>query len=108
MSDGRLTWLDGSARDEQVLVEVRGPGEWIVGSRAGGAWLHVYRLAPSDWLVSEVGRGNEGRGEDLNAALAGLRGGASVPDWWDLVVRAVGGETAGGRLAAPHRGKREP
>jgi hypothetical protein len=33
----------------------------------------VSRLAPRDWLVSEVRRGNKRRGADLQAALAALR-----------------------------------
>jgi hypothetical protein len=34
--------------------------------------LHVYLLDSGDWLVSEVGRGSEGRGRDLAQALAAL------------------------------------
>jgi hypothetical protein len=53
-----------------------------VGVPAGGCSLHVYRLAHRDWLVSEVGRGNEGRGKNLTHALAALSAGVSPPDWW--------------------------
>jgi sarcosine oxidase gamma subunit len=72
--------------DQRIVVDARGPGEWIVAVPAGGRSLHVYMLAPADWLVSEVGRGSEGRGTDLKQALAVLSGGASSPDWWDVVA----------------------
>ena len=78
--------------DQQVLVDVRGPGEWIVGAPAGGRSLHVYRLESADWLVSEVGRDNEGRGTDLKQALAALSIGIGSPDWWDVVAGALDGE----------------
>ncbi len=74
------------SHDQRLLIEVRGRGEWIVDSPAGGRSLHVYRLAPSDWLVSEVGRDSEGRGSDLRQALAALSAGVSAPDWWELLV----------------------
>jgi hypothetical protein len=54
--------------------------------------LHVYRLAPTDWLVSEVGRGSEGRGRNLRQALAALSAGVSSPDWWDLAVGVLDDE----------------
>jgi hypothetical protein len=73
--------------DQQVLVDARGPGEWIVGVPAGTRSLHVYRLTPADWLVSEVGRGSEGRGTDLGQALAALSAVvSSSPDWWEAVA----------------------
>ncbi len=77
-------------RDQQrLVVDVRGPGEWIVGVRPHGRSLHVYRLASADWLVSEVGRGNEGRGGDLQQALTALSARVSAPDWWDAVAEAL-------------------
>jgi hypothetical protein len=75
--------------DERVLVDARGPGEWIVFSPEGGRSLHVYRLEPCDWLVSEVGVGNEGRGRDLQRALRMLATAGAPPDWWDAVVGAL-------------------
>lgn len=51
--------------DHEVLIEVRGSGEWIVGVPGCKQPLHVYQLGPADWLASEVGRSNEGRGGDL-------------------------------------------
>jgi hypothetical protein len=78
-----------STVDQSVLVEARGPAEWIVDAPAGGRSLHVYRLASTDWLVSEVGRGSEGRGSDLPEALAALSAGVSSPEWWDLVTEAL-------------------
>ncbi len=79
------------ALDPQVVVDGRAPGEWIVGLPSGGRSLHVYRLAPADWLVSEVGRPSEGRGTDLRQALAALSAGLASPDWWDLVAGALDG-----------------
>jgi hypothetical protein len=76
-------------RPERLVIDVRGPGEWIVGTPAGGRSLHVYRLARADWLVSEVGRGTEGRGEDLRRALAALPTDACSPDWRDLLADAL-------------------
>jgi hypothetical protein len=70
--------------DQRVAVDVRGPGEWIVRPPAGGRSLHVYRLAPADWLVSEVGLGSEGRGTDLRQALAALSAGVPPPEWWGV------------------------
>ena len=55
--------------DDLLVIETASPDEWIVTAPAGGRALHVYRLADGDWLVSEVGRGSEGRGPDLSAAL---------------------------------------
>lgn len=75
--------------DERIVVEPRGPGEWIVDGPVGGRSLHVYRLAAADWLVSEVGRGNEGRASGLREALAMLSAGVSSPEWWDLVAEAL-------------------
>jgi len=57
----------------------------------------TYRLASADWLVSEVGRGNEGRGRDLQQALAALSAGVSPPDWWDAVAEALDGDSGPGR-----------
>jgi len=85
--------------DRHLTVEVRAPGEWIVGLPAGGRSLHVYRLAPADWLVSEVGCRDEGRGTDLKQALAALSAGLAYPDWWDLVGSAL--EDAAGGSSTP-------
>lgn len=71
------------AADGPLVVEARGPGEWIVSAPDGGRPLHVYRMPAGDWLVSEVGRGNEGRGADLRQALGALGAGGRVPDWWE-------------------------
>ncbi len=77
---------------QRVVIDVRGPGEWIVDTPAGGRSLHVYRLAPADWLVSEVGCGNEGRGRDLEQALAALSAEiSSSPEWWDLLADMLDG-----------------
>jgi hypothetical protein len=85
--------------DQRILVDVGGPGEWIVSLPAGGRSLHVYRLAHADWLVSEVGRGNEGRGTDLRRALAALSADVLSPDWWESVAAALdGGEEPRRRL----------
>lgn len=78
-----------SSLDQRVALEPRSPGEWIVDGPAEGRPLHVYRLAPGDWLVSEVGRGNEGRGSGLQEALVALAAGACPPDWWKLVTEAL-------------------
>jgi hypothetical protein len=69
-----------------VVVDLRGPGEWIVHPPAAGRSLHVYRLARADWLVSEVGCGNEGRGADLQHALSALSAGVAPPAWWSVVA----------------------
>jgi hypothetical protein len=71
------------------VVDVCGPGEWIVGVSSGGRSLHVYRVAPGDWLVSEVGRDTEGLGADLAQALAALAAGAPRAIWWDSVAEAL-------------------
>ena len=71
--------------DQRLFVDVRGPGEWIVGVPEGGRPLHVYRLERADWLVSEVGCRNEGRGSNLRNALAALSVDSTSPDWWVLV-----------------------
>jgi hypothetical protein len=76
--------------DQRVSIDVRGAGEWIVHAPEGGRSLHVYMLEGDDWLVSEVGRGNQGRGTDLPTALSELSGGATLPDWWDLAVSMLG------------------
>jgi hypothetical protein len=71
--------------DNRVIVDVRGPGEWILSVPDSGRSLHVYRLEHTDWLVSEVGYGNEGRGSNLKQALAALSVHIPSPDWWELV-----------------------
>ena len=76
--------------DRQGLaIEARGPGEWIIGAPSGGRRLHVYRVAGDDWLVSEVGRGSEGRGVDVGQALAALAGSGSPRDSWRFVPAAL-------------------
>ncbi len=72
--------------EARIVIEVSGKGEWIVDGPAGSRSLHVYRLAGADWLVSEVGRDSEGRGSDLERALAALSAGVSAPDWWELLL----------------------
>jgi len=79
----------------QIVLDVRGPGEWIVTTPAEGHALHIYTLSPGDWLVSEVGRDSEGRGANLSRALYALSAGAAAPEWWELVVDALDGD--GGR-----------
>jgi hypothetical protein len=81
--------MDPSFTHPLIVVDARGPGEWIVSLRGGDRSLHVYRLAPADWLVSEVGRANEGRGIDLRQAIAALSPGVPSPDWWSLAARAL-------------------
>jgi hypothetical protein len=70
-------------------VEARGGGEWIVAAGGCARPLHVYRLGPGDWLVSEVGRGNEGRGGDLEQALAALSAEVSPAGWWQSVAGSL-------------------
>ena len=78
----------------RVLVETAGPGESIAGTSSGGHSLHIYRLAPGDWLVSEVGRRNEGRAATLESAISALPAGGSLPTWWSLVPAALDDEKA--------------
>ena len=78
-----------SLDSQEVTVEARAPGEWIVGVQTGGPHVHVYRLAADDWLVSEVGRRNEGRGLNLAHALTALAAGTSSQLWWRLVPAAL-------------------
>lgn len=84
-SDQPLSHLD---QDGQPVVEVQGPAEWIVRAPHGRS-LHVYRLAPADWLVSEVGRSSEGRGTGLEQALAALSARVSPADWWVVVAQLL-------------------
>ncbi len=84
--------------DQRVVVEPRGPGEWIVAGPADGRSLHIFRLAPGDWLVSEVGRGNEGRGSGLREALVALAAEVCAPDWWELVAETFA--SRGSRIEA--------
>jgi hypothetical protein len=86
-----------SEPDHQILTDARGLGEWIIGPAAGGRSLHVYELGPADWLVSEVGRRNEGRGPTLTEAIADLSRRTSAPDWWSAVAHM---------LECPHPGNR--
>ncbi len=58
---------------------------------AGRASLHVYRLARRDWLVSEVGRGSEGRGASLPQALRALSAAVPPADWWEAAADMLSG-----------------
>jgi hypothetical protein len=89
MSFGSRTSQDDGDND-RIVVETPGPDEWIVGTRTGERAVQVYRVADGDWLVSEVGRGSEGRGTDLATALRALRAGARAPQWWDSIPRVIG------------------
>jgi hypothetical protein len=75
--------------DHEVFIEARDSGEWIVSVPGCKQPLHVYRLGPTDWLVSEVGRSNEGRGSDLTQALGALSRGTATTDWWKAVAEAL-------------------
>jgi hypothetical protein len=75
--------------DNEVRVHSRGPDEWIVDAPAWERPLHIYRLSARDWLVSEVGRRNEGRGSDFAAALHALRPGDSGAEWSRLAANAA-------------------
>jgi hypothetical protein len=75
--------------DQQVNLETRDTGEWIALPPDGGRSLHIYELAPADWLVSEVGDDSEGRGSDVKSALAALAAGRLAPSWWQAVVEAI-------------------
>lgn len=72
-----------------LVVEARGPGEWIVGAPTGGRRVHVYRVAGDDWLVSEVGRGTEGHVVDVAQALTALAASGSSRDWWRFLPAAL-------------------
>lgn len=73
----------------EVVVDECGPGEWIVDVPGHDRPLHVYRLGPANWLVSEVGRRSEGRGGDLSRALAAVSAGAPLAVWGHLVADAL-------------------
>jgi hypothetical protein len=77
--------------NERILVDVRGPGEWVVDASAGERALHVYKLGRADWLVSEVGRDTEGRAPDLRRAFAALFAGAQAPEWLNAVAASLDG-----------------
>ena len=79
-----------SSAYDHGIVDDRGPGEWIVNVPERGRPLHVYRLGPADWLVSEVGRGNEGRGPDLKHALAALSARVWPAEWSEAVSEVLG------------------
>ena len=88
--------------DQQLVVDVRGSDEWIVTSSDGARPLHVYRVGPADWLVSEVGRGTEGRGPDIRRALSALYDGRRRPEWADSLVDALDAlDAEGGRSGDP-------
>ena len=85
-----MSWSAHRLLDHQgLVVEARGPGEWIVGAPKDGRRLHVYRVGVDDWLVSEVGRGTEGRGSDVARALTALARSGSSRDWWRYVSAAL-------------------
>jgi hypothetical protein len=90
----------GTAALSQLDIEAHGAGEWIVRSAAHARALHVYQLTPGDWLVSEVGRGSEGRGPDLAHALRALAAEAYAPAWWELVASEL---TEHARSSPPSR-----
>jgi len=74
---------------ESVTVDVRAPGEWIASGPGAGPSLHVYRLDDADWLVSEVGRHSEGRGDTLAAAIAALSLASAPPSWWSALAEML-------------------
>ena len=71
--------------DQPVVIASPSADEWIVGERRGGRALHIYRVTPTDWLVSEAGRSNEGRGDELERALTALAGDGPGPTWWQSI-----------------------
>ena len=75
--------------EHELVIETRDSGEWIVGVPGSKQPLHIYRLGPADWLASEVGHSNEGRGRDLTQALGALARGTTPPDWWKAVPAAL-------------------
>jgi hypothetical protein len=75
--------------DHELVVEVRGPAEWILLAPTFAHALHVFRLGPADRLVSEVGRDTEGRGADLKQAVVALSAHAPSTDWWGAVAEAL-------------------
>jgi hypothetical protein len=85
---------DLSYGPHELVVEASGQDEWIVGTGSSERALHVYRFDASGWLVSEVGRVNEGRGAELADALAALAGGSAIPAWWHSVARAIADQSA--------------
>jgi len=94
--------------DEQVDLEPRGAGEWIARPPEDGPALHIYELAPADWLVSEVGQTSEGRGSDVGSALAALARGGSTPAWWQAVVKALDGNSGAQTRVVVQRSPGEP
>jgi hypothetical protein len=92
-----------SLHQPKLVLDVLGHNEAIVGTAAGGRSLHVYRLEPGDWLVSEVGRCTEGRGTSLSQALAALSALAAGPDWWELIVELLASEDELGTRDEPSR-----
>ena len=98
----RLAWFSPSARRKRkirrffpaptqpIMLDVRGPGEWIVSSPLGGKPLHVQRLPDGDWLVAETGSNNEGRAAQLQQAIATLSAKCAPADWWSVIAAALG------------------
>jgi len=74
---------------DAIIVEVTNADEWIVTASCGGRSLHVFRVTAGDWLVSEVGRRTEGRGADLDEALAALSRAQPAADWWRGIPAAL-------------------
>ncbi|MGO9973567.1 MAG: hypothetical protein ACLP01_12340 [Solirubrobacteraceae bacterium] len=85
---------DFSESDQPVVVDARGDDEWIAGLATGARSLHIYRLGAGEWLVSEVGRDNEGRGSSLKQALVALSAGTAAPAWWFAVADLVAASAA--------------
>ena len=78
-----------SSPQHQLAVELRSAGEWIVGRDGGDRRLHVYRLGADDWLISEVGRQNEGRGANFKQALIALAAVGWPAEWAAALTEAV-------------------
>ena len=86
---GKTPQTNPSRDDPVVTIDAAGRDEWIVSGPQDARALHVYRVAADDWLVSEVGRGSEGRGSDLAQALAALSAVQPAMDWWHAVPAAL-------------------
>ena len=90
MRSTHLTSKSQIPADAELAVDARGSGEWIVAIPDEARSLHVYRLAPGDWLVSEVGRSSEGRGRDLREALTKLSGRPQLPGSLEALAATLG------------------
>ena len=98
---GELPHTTPSSNDDTLVVDARGVEEWIVRPPSPGRALHVYRVAAGDWLVSEVGRANEGRGADVEQALTALAEVQEPARWWRAVPRALEDADADGPMERP-------